>query len=193
VSNSKKISSAKDFKKKKAAMELLLPSGETCLARRPGIQAFFAAGIIPNSLMGIMTKAMEGKDIQDATLQKELGNILAEPEKLQEMFHLMDNITIYCVVEPAVRSDRWTNDDVTAGLASKAQVGTVIPHSVRDEELLYIDEVDDDDKNFVFNWAVGGTSDLEQFRVEQNQLMESVSASQVVGRTAKRTGGAKKR
>jgi hypothetical protein len=56
--------------------------------------------------------------------------------------------------------------------------------SDRDPELLYVDEVDEDDKNFIMSWAFGGTSDLEKFREAKDKLVERLSAGKALGSLA---------
>jgi len=54
----------------------------------------------------------------------------------------------------------------------------------RDPELLYVDEVLDDDKVFVFQWVTGGTRDLEQFRQEHQAAMDNLERLSDVGSPA---------
>lgn len=159
------VTTAKDWKgRANQAVELDLPSGNTALVRNPGMQAFLQAGIVPNELMGIIMSAIEKEEMPD------LESMQTDPEKLKSVLTLFDNILVYCVVEPAVLP--VPTEGVT-----------------RDEDLLYVDEVDMEDKMFIFQYAVGGTKDLEKFRAEQAAALVGVPAKPVVARPAKRTSG----
>lgn len=168
---------------------LTVPSGNVCLVRRPGLTTFMAQGLIPNSLLPLLQQAADGKGIDDATMQKGLGEVARDPKKLQDMLRMADAVTIHCVVEPTVRWHTWTEDDVQQGLCGPAEVDQLIPYDRRDEDLLYADEVDEEDKMFILSWAMGGDRSVDTFREEQAQLVESLSAGQDVGNDAEPASG----
>jgi hypothetical protein len=139
---------ASQWKKASVGTPLEVPSGNTALVRSSGMQVFLTKGLIPNSLLPIVRQAMSGKQV----------DLKAEDiteDQLEDMMKLFDAIVVHCVIEP-----------------------TVLPvpadGEVRDQEALYVDDVDFDDKMFIFQWVVGGTRDLEQFRKEQAASVESV-------------------
>lgn len=155
----------KDWKgRANQSVELQMPSGNVALVRNPGMQAFLQAGIVPNELMPIIMDAIDDKKMPD------LDEMKGDPEKLVQILQLVDNILVYCVVEPPV---------------STVPEGGV----TRDPEQLYADEVDMEDKMFIFQFAVGGTKDLETFREQSTAGVESLSAKSAVARPAKRTSG----
>lgn len=168
---------AKDWKKGKSDKnyELEVPSGNTCLVRRPGPQALLQSGSIPNSLLGVVMPLLEeaekkGKqgdssptpDAAMADLQKA---IIDDPEKLQDMFAMVDHVALQCVIAPhltpaSVRAEILANEELTQE-EKDAQL----------EELLFVDDVDFEDKMVIFNYAVGGTADLERFRAGTQALV----------------------
>jgi len=155
-----KISQVGDFKKRIGGV-MRLPSGAVVKVRNPGgLRVFLNGGMIPNSLMTIVKRALdEGKGINENDILNAEGSI--DPEMLTDMTALLDNVVVACVVTPQVLPIPENEDD-------------------RDDELLYADEFPDDDKMFLFQWLTGGTSDLEQFRLGQQQgvaALESVAES----------------
>lgn len=149
------VTEAKNWKKAESTHELTVPSGNVCLVRRPGPSVFLEDGNIPNSLLTLVMPLLEeaqdkGKtgdstpmpDSSFADLQK---IILDDPTKLKDLFTMMDHITVACVVSPVVLPE--------------PEIG-----GERDPEALYVDEIDFEDKSFIFNFIVGGTADLERFR-----------------------------
>jgi hypothetical protein len=140
------------------AVPLEVPSGNTALVRTPGAQQFLKLGMVPNSLVSIMEKsAVKGEE----PAIDELSSILKNPKELQDLFAFIDAVVIYCCVEPKVEPEPEAT-------------------FIRDENVLYVDEVDMDDKMFIFQFSVGGTKDLERFRQQSEANMESLSARQDV-------------
>lgn len=146
-----KVTDAATWKKSASpTVELEVPSGNVCLVRKPdGMRVFMKQGMIPNSLMPMIQKAINegssGGEIQSADVMRD---VLADPQKIADMMLLIDEVVLDTVVEPKVHPAPEEGDD-------------------RWDTYLYIDEVDMDDRMFIFNYAVGGTRDLERFRREQ--------------------------
>lgn len=129
---------------------LVVPSGHQCLVRAPGMEAFIRQGFIPNSLMPIVTEAMKkGKPPSDMELNME------DPEVLGQLMDVFDDVLCYCMIQPSV---------LPPPVIDTPQGQIVAPIEERNPEQLYSDEVDFQDKVFIFQWAVGGTADLEKFR-----------------------------
>lgn len=139
----KKVSTAKQWKSG-GTTELEVPSGNVCLVRKPdGMKAFMVNGKIPNSLMPLVAAALDEKSSNDGEL--DMQAILADPEKMNDMMALIDSITVATVVEPVVHP-------VPSG-----DVG-------RNDDMLYVDEIDMEDKLMIMGFALGGVKDLETFR-----------------------------
>ena len=148
-------SAASAFKKRSGGL-LTLPSGETVKVKNPGgIRAFISAGMIPNSLMSLVESSLAGKpiDIKDALAPD--GEI--NTDMVTDMMALNDRITMACVVEPKVYPVPEDEED-------------------RQDDRLYVDELEDDDKMFIFQWATGGTKDISQFRRELSSAMDSLAS-----------------
>lgn len=164
-------STAQAWKKKAAGIDLAVPSGNTAKVRPVGIQVFLQRGIIPNSLMPIITEAISGGK------QVSIKDMGMDHQKLKDTVQLFDDVTCYVVVEPKVSAvPKFNAAHLHEGICKEEEVGNEIPlgHELRDEGTLYVDEVDMDDKMFIFQWAVGGTKDVESFRAEQAAMLESV-------------------
>jgi len=145
--------SASQWKKKAVSGTLVVvPSGNQCLIRTPGMQVFLRNGVIPNGLQAFIQDAMKRGAVQDDAV----AEMLNTPEKLQEISDLADQITVYCCIEPKVAPTPLDEDGDPLPLDSDD----------RDPEVLYVDEMDFSDKMFIFSAAVGGPTDLEKFRSE---------------------------
>jgi len=156
----KKSTKRRSLGKADRVYELVLPSvdddGEpnTCTARRPGPQGLIKNGILDSldSLSGIAGDSLLG----DAESMKSTAESLrSNPKKLVEMLDVIDKVTVLCVCDPKVSLPPEAGEE-------------------RDPEVLYVDDVDLDDKMFIMQWAMGGTSDLETFRKETQQLVGNV-------------------
>lgn len=158
----KEVSSARGWKKNKGE-ELELPSGNVALVKRPGPQALLSKGILPDTLMPIVQQAIRsGKGLKP----QDIGDSLKDPDAIVSMLDAMDRLLVEVVVEPKVAYHKRLVDDIWE----------IIPVAERNEdELIYTDDVDEEDKMFVFNYAVGGTRDLERFRSEQAARMGDLS------------------
>lgn len=141
-------------KAKKSNLEPVdVPSGNQAIIRRKPLDAFLRAGLIPNELLPIIQDALKSG-------KAEIGSeeLLADSKKTRAAFDLIDTIVIECMVEPKVYPIPKKEED-------------------RDEKKLYVDEVDWEDKEFVYQYAVGAVVDLKSFRSKQAELMASVSPS----------------
>lgn len=141
-------------------MELKLPSGETCLALRPGVQGLIKAGLLDSldSLTSfVQVEHIDSKDPKKAATKVNVEELAKDPKKLDEGLSLIDKIIVHVVKAPKVFLPPEGDEE-------------------REPGKLYADDVDIEDKMFVFNWAVGGTADLAQFRKESEGLMGNLSA-----------------
>lgn len=143
--------SAKEWKGK-LQKDLPLPSGNTCLVKRVSLDTLLRTGKVPNSLMDIMKGAIAGRGPTVDTLKE------ATPEQVMDMIAMMDVVVVACVIEPKVY-EVPTDDEQ------------------RDDEKLYIDEVDEQDKHFIFAWALGGPSDFKKFLDGQAEVVGALQAS----------------
>ena len=179
----------KQWKKAISGVELTLPSGNVCLARRVDLRKLLKAGQIPNSLMDIVNRALKGKSVSMESFAEDID---VDPQKLNDMLEFMDQVVIDCVLQPKVLPVPMREKKVD-GLVQRDDDGKpvmeVVPFDERDDETIRIDEVDDDDKAMVFNFSVGGTSDLERFREQQAAGVESVHAGASASSSSERSDG----
>lgn len=141
--------------------DLTFPSGQLALVRRPGVEGLMSEGLLHNLdtltplLEGHKAKANGKRPKQDL----DISMVLKNPAMLIQMTHLLDRVLCACVVKPDIV---MTPNDVTS----------------RKKGVVYADMVDLDDKLFLFNYAVGGTRDLERFRRESAAALGGVPAQQ---------------
>lgn len=182
--------------KKNTGIELELPSGNVCLIKRPGMEKLLSLGILPDSLTPIAMEAVKRAEKGPQDHKKKDENIdpelmekfLEEEGAMEAIFTSFDRVTAMCVMEPPVTWHMRETGEVDAKGKPKYED---IPLSERDDEMLYTDDVDLDDKTFIFQYVVGGTSDLEQFRKEQSDGMADVQSRKDVVVPTKRTSRAK--
>lgn len=198
--------SAKDWKKKRNAgqVELTLPSENTCLAQFLQPEAFLSSGMIPDPLMKIVSKAInDKKGLPPMALQ----NMTKDPKQLADAMMMIDKVICYVVVQPLVVMPPACGMEPATKRGSGVKCGkyrdvpehtdpTNVDHHIyledaRDDGVLYADEVDLDDKMFLFQWAVGGTSDVESFREGLKANVAAVSGGKTVEHKAKRPARSK--
>ena len=146
--------------------ELTVPSGQLCLARRPGTQGLLEAGILHN--VDSLTAMVNTKHVRRVKGKEEIDvqSLMKDPENVETLMHTIDRIVCYVVVKPDVQ---MSPNDVT----------------LRDPDVIYADMIDLEDKMFIMNFAVGGTRDLERFRGELADAVGSVAPSEGTRRSAK--------
>jgi hypothetical protein len=154
---------------KKAGAVLTLPSGNTMRLKNPGIMELAHQGLIPNALMSyIMDSVTKGStELTGEDIMSD-ANV-----KVEDMFDMMANAIMMMAVDPQVYP-----------VPEEGQA--------RDDNLLYIDEIDEQDKLFIWQWATGGTADVEQFRQESTGVLGAMARLQGVEPAAKRASSRKR-
>lgn len=142
--------------------ELTLPSENVALLRRPDLREFLAGGKIPDSLAPIVKSAMSGKTTEQIRKEEE-QRAQEDPDAMAGYLEFVDYVVLRATLQPPLRGVP-TDDE-----------GQEIPLDERDQEYLYVDEVDFEDKVAIFEWAVGGHVDLEPFREEEVESVADVS------------------
>lgn len=141
-----------------AAEDVLLPSGNVALLRRVSPETFIAKKMIPDSISGIVQQAIEKNQ---GLKPKDEAALMRDPDKIADAIKFMDTAVCYAVVDPQINA---APED----------------ESERDSGLLYVDQVDLNDKIFIFNWASGGSSDLARFRSEFGDAVSRLDAGEDV-------------
>lgn len=153
------VSSVADIKKRRNGILLALPSGITIKARKVELRTFLDSPTdVPNPLLAVVEEAInkgQGMDM-DKIIGKD--GVQVDLSMVREMYDMVDKVVIAVCVEPQVHPNPEDEAD-------------------RDDDLLYADEFDEEDKMFLFQWCQGGTSDIAQFRRETEQGLASLVKS----------------
>lgn len=201
ASSSPEISTAAQWKTSKRSSDaspLRVPSGNTALVRKVSVDKFLSSGWIPNPLLPIIQDMMRGrnsKTIADKAAT-DVQNILA-------MKQLMDRVVVECTEQPVVQPEP---ECIVCHLAVEDEVHHGVPHMVdeeiatsaheyepaaRDEELLYVDEIEWEDKTAVYEFALSEASAAAPFHDEQTPSVEPVPKRKTVQRKTKQSSGSK--
>ncbi len=135
-------SSVADWKKTPDPIEL--PSGKWMVVANTSLSTFVMTGQIPNSLMSVIQGSVNSKKRSNKEL---MDSITDDPKAIIDLFSMVDKYVTLVAIEPQVNMPPENPID-------------------RIDSLLYTDEMDQADKMFLFQRAVGGTTDLESFRGE---------------------------
>ena len=170
--------------------DVLLPSGNVARIKQISPQAFLSSGLIPDPLTTIIQKAINTKQGLPPKAVKELTD---DPVKLNAAMELFDRVTVHVVIAPSLQMPptcstcgAYYNVDNRHKDATSDKYHRY-EESPRTPGVLYIDQVQLDDKMYIFNWCLGSVRDLTDFREQLSSGVESVSNSQDVQRPAKRT------
>lgn len=178
----RKISTVQDWKRSSTAVEVPLPSGKVCLANRIGMKSFLEQGTIPDYLTPIVNRIIREKRYLPPEEEKALAN---DPTAALKTAEMLDRALVLTVVEPKVHMPpgcavpgcgkylNFNDEDVHNRKGDKFDHDFV--SGEKDDNLLYADEVDLEDKLFLFNWSVGGGTDLNTFRQQYAESLERVA------------------
>lgn len=151
---------------------ITVPSGQTCLVKRPGVEGLIELGLLDK--VDSLTGLVDQKHIKRVKGEKtvDVDTLAKDKESLMMVLKTVNEIVVHVVLEPQVLPVPVAGEDGT------------IPE--RDNDAVYVDDVDLEDKMFIFQYAIGGSKDLEKFRQQSKQDVGSVDVSKTVARTPKR-------
>lgn len=150
------VSDISAFKKKREGRLLQLPSGLVVRAMRVDLQTFIARGSVPNPLMTVVQEALAKGDKANIPEMVGLEDGSVDLEMVNEMMEIVDSVLVETVLAPKVHPLPAEGEEPN-------------------DELLYVNDVDPEDKMFIFQWAVGGTDDVERFREEAGADLASLA------------------
>lgn len=192
-------------------MDLELPSGQLCEVRRVGVTGLVTAGLLDSidSLTGIVQtehvdRIQKGERVK--LTKDDVKTFTGDPKRLNEAMNLMDRVIEYVVTQPkvlrpVVRDERGkpiltAKVDRESGepVMEKDGVTPVQEETSLAEEdwvpgQVYTPMVDLIDKTFIFQFVVGGVSDLNQFREEFGASLGGLGLGEAVSLSPERDGG----
>jgi hypothetical protein len=161
-------------------IDLTFPSGQLAQVRRPGVPQLIDAGVLDSAdTLGSLVdqkhlKRVKGQQqIDPASLMKDSANLIT-------VMQLVDKVTAYMVIQPAV-AEIWVEEMNDEG----KKIRRKIRDDERDPNVVYCDVIGIEDRMFLFQYAVGGSTDLATFRERFQAAMGSVEAIPSVSRAAK--------
>lgn len=160
VEASRQASDVSAFKKRKKGSSLELPSGLVVVARRVELRTFLERGDdVPNPLLEVVEEALnKGSKASPSDMLGVEGKGV-DLDMVFEMYEMVNSVVRETVVEPKVHEVPDDEED-------------------RSDDLLYVDEIEDEDKMFLFQWATGGTADLATFREEATAGLAALAQGQ---------------
>lgn len=162
-----KATSVTAWKKTSTAPPIELPSGNFMRVKKVGMQTLMRVGIMPNSLMTFAQRAVgKGTGKPTEMTDEEMMEIASDPKKIEEIANFMDRMVMFVAQEPEVHPLPEGDEP-------------------RDPELLYVDEIDEEDKSFIFQVVTGGTTDLESFRGEHEASVATLRGREDLGLPSK--------
>jgi hypothetical protein len=172
-----RVSQVGDFKSRMGGI-MELPSGRVMKLKNPGgLQAFIANGTIPNSLLGMVQSGLSGKTGPEAT--RAAAELSKDVDSLADMLKMLDLVMIQAAKEPRVHEvptqEMLERHNI---LHPENTFETVDDWRDSREDDLFVDEIEETDKQFVFQWVSGGVRDLETFRAQLSSNVAAVSAEQ---------------
>lgn len=167
--------------------EITIPSGGLILARRIGPTEMLKSGvlgkvdILSSIIQSDHIDRVEGRAEPKSPAEREraqaaeIAEMMKDPTKLLSAMEVIDDVTILVVAEPNVLPVPVPIPDPAGTIDPETQEpAMILPDRIMGE--IYVDSIPWDDKMFLFQWTLGGTTDLEAFREGLGTGMDSVSA-----------------
>lgn len=178
----REIATAASWGSKKATgnFELELPSGSIVLLKRVDLPTLLASGAFPDELMSIVSDKIEtatGKaDTPKEVDPSVVHDMIGDPAKLAKLFDAVDKVLPIVVAQPPVLNHKRPVLD-ESGVPVSLAATEVIPEEQRVDGFVYTDTVELEDKMFIFQFTVGGTKEVAEFRSELSATVADVPAS----------------
>jgi hypothetical protein len=165
-----------------------LPSGQTADVKRLGMEGLVSAGLLNET--DTLTSMIDQKHIRRVrggkkadTDEINVGSLIKDPKALGKIMLLVDRATPHIVEKPPVKLHLEDLPDGSTRL---------IPDDERDESV-YTDQIGFEDKMFLFNYAIGGSADVDRFLDESSAAVAGVATKPSVRRPTKSVAGTRKR
>lgn len=140
--------------------DLVVPSGQRCLVRKPGIESLLKSGILQNA--DLLSKIVQSEHVdrvkpspKTEVVDDSTMDIFKNEGVLEDVIQAIDKIVCHTVVKPEVH---MAPNDITNRKAG----------------VVYTDMIDLNDRIFIMNFVVGGQRDLETFREGPESVVGSV-------------------
>lgn len=145
-----------------AEQELTLPSGQTCLARKMGVEGVIETGLLAQ--VDVLTATVDqysrkvkgGNGVPDG--QAIDNSLLKDPKAMSAIIGLVDRLLPHIVVSPPVKLHF-----LETKVGSTVVTRKIAPEH-REDGVVYSDQIELDDKMELFNWAMGGLEKFTSFR-----------------------------
>lgn len=151
-------------------VDLTVPSGQLCSVRRPGVEGLIRQGLLKKT--DSLTSLVDNKHIKRVKGQQQINvsSLMQDMDALLNVMDTVDQIISYVVVQPhLVRPVKTVPvlDDEQSEAGETKEVP--LEEHERQADVIYTDYVSIEDRMFIFQYAVGGSKDLEQFRKRFNE------------------------
>lgn len=164
--NAAKAKKSYNLGKNEILFDLTVPSGALCQVKRPGPMGLIQAGILDRlDVLGSLVQTehvdrvsgQKSEEDEKAKQKRMIQELMQDKEKLVAATDLIDKVICFVVTEPKINP-------------------LPEPGVERDPEKVYVDSVDFEDKEFIFQFVMGGTADLATFREERQKIVGDVES-----------------
>lgn len=172
--------------------DLVLPSTQTCRARRVSIETLLEMGIVAEADTLTPLVQQYTKDIQRGGPSSPKETVIDEaammqdPETLKKIIFLADKSMPHIVISPRValhfKETTVGKTTVTKAYtdAERAEIRETQP------DIIFTDQIGLEDKMYLFEWALGGLAKMVTFRPGSQADVGSVGSGKRNKKSAKR-------
>lgn len=155
--------------------DFTVPSGQTCLVRRPGVERLLREGVLfeSDTLTTLVHENLELVEKGKPPVEVSMEELMSDPDKFEELMSTTDRIVAACVLKPSI--ERALNDPTN-----------------RKPGVIYTDMIALEDKFAILEFALGGSRGLAPFLAGSSEGVGGVPARQSTRRPAKRAAARKR-
>lgn len=182
-------------------MDLPLPSGQLCEVKRVGVTGLIKVGLLDS--LDSLTAIVQTDHVdrmrsggESKISPEDIQGLAGDAGRLETAMDLMDRVIEYVVNQPELlrpirrdengqpirrpKIDRLTGEPAMTKTGEQVFEDVPLLEKERVAGQVYTDAVDLMDKTYIFQFVVGGVSDLDQFRKEFGETLGSMGAVQAV-------------
>lgn len=148
--------------------DVTMPSGQLAQVRKPGIQRLIGDGLLDSA--DTLSALVDQKHIKRVKGKPEVdgASLIKDPKNMLAVLDLVDKIVEHMIVQPTVKRP------VMIDSVDETKNRPLLDNE-REEDVVYTDAIDMGDRMFIFQYALGGSSDVERFRSGLNEAMGSMA------------------
>lgn len=155
--------------------DLECPSGQLCQVRKPGVEKLISAGILDSAdTLSTLVNQKHIQRVKGKAPEVDGAALLKDPRNMMNILNLVNKAVVHMVIQPTVLPITVLEKDSNGN-----EVERPLRDNEREEEIngrVYVDSIDMIDRMFIFQYATGGSLNVEQFRSKFDEVVGGMAS-----------------